>query len=335
MDEKTLRFCAKYPFTQEAAEKVLKDFNLDEIDDKFIEKTEHRIEAALKDSDEPKKHRRMIEDAWEETLLQETVSYPLTKITTALTNDRYISRKVAGNEASKTRHYLEMENSKKKRRIAEETLPIEKTGNQEKPYKIALKNYLDVKPKEDRYKLVNMPIEDGYIYLEEDDVTKLVSEHVYRSILNTEKPEKPPEELENLSNEVKKYRADTYTSEDYGKPEIKAFPPCMKKIYNNLQAGKDVGHQARFVLATFMVNIGMKIEEMLKPFRGQSKFDEEKTRYYLRHAKGKEGGGTEYNAPSCDKIESYGLCAKECNTSHPLSYYKYRKKKMNEEEEEE
>lgn len=334
MDEETLRFCAKYPFTEEAGEEVLKDFNLDNLNDEFLEKTEHRIEAALKDSDDPKKHRRMIEDAWENTLIQEIVSYPLTKITAALSSDRYISRKVAGNEAAKTQHYLEMEDSKTGREIAQEILPIEETESQEKPYRISVKDYLDRKPRGDQYKLVNMPLKKGFVYPEKDDLNKLTSQHVYRSIIDAEAPDNPPKELERLSNEVKKYRSDTYTSEDYGAPEIKAFPPCMKKIYNNLQAGKEVGHQPRFVLATFMVNIGMSIEQMLKPYRGQPNFDEEKTRYYLRHAKGEEGGGTEYNAPSCDKIKSYGLCVQDCNTSHPLSYYKYRKKKMKEEEEE-
>ncbi len=334
MDRKKLRFYAKYPFTEEASQRVLKDFDLDNVNDEFIEKTEHRIEAALKDQDEPRKHRKMIENAWEDTLIREIVSYPLTKITAAQTQSRYIQKKVAANESSNVKHYLQLEDKEKIHDIAREILELQETEESTKQYKIPLGNYLNKKPKDEKYKLVNMPVKDGYVYLDQDHLTDLISSHVYNSIANQEKLQNPPEKLKKLANEVKTYGEQTYTSTDYGETQIKAFPPCMKKIYNDLKTGKDVGHRARFVLATFMVNIGMKMEKMLEPFRGQENFDEEKTKYYLRHSAGKEGGGTEYNAPACDKMKSYGLCPSDCNTKHPLSYYKYRKKKMKEEEEE-
>ncbi len=328
MDEETLKLCAKYPFTEKAKE-ILKDFNLNKIGDEFIKEAERRIESALKNTDNPEKHLRMIRNAWKDTLIREIVSYPLTKIVAAQTNDRYIKQKIGKNEAEKTKHYLKLEKSSTIEEIAEETLEIEKTENENKPYKIPIHRYLNKKPRGKKYKLINQEIEKGHIYLNQEQLIELISSHVYHSIKNQEKPKELPEKIKELAEEIKKYRKTRYTTEpsDYGKTEIKAFPPCMKKIYDELSTGEDVGHQPRFVLATFMVNIGMSVDEMIKPFKGQPNFKEGKTRYHLEHASGKKGGGTRYKCPSCSKIKTYGLCVADCNVKHPLSYYKKQKKK--------
>jgi DNA primase large subunit len=50
--------------------------------------------------------------------------------------------------------------------------------------------------------------------------------------------------------------------------------------------------------------------------------------YQVEHISG--GGGTEYTPPSCMTMKTYGLCVNRdfyCkNVSHPLSYYRSRKK---------
>lgn len=331
MDKEELEYCAKYPFTQKASEKVLKNFNIDKIRTQYIEKAQNRLENALRDQDDPKKHRRMIENAktstnGEEFLEKEVVSYPLAKVTAALTNNRYIRKKVANNEAKKTKHYLDMADPNTVENIAKEALEIHLD---EDTYKIPVKNYLEKKPKKEEYKLVNMPLKKGYVHLTQNHLTELVAQYVYTDIMYQKAPKNPPIKLTNLSQDIKNKINTEHSTEDYGTPKKEAFPPCMDKIYQDLLAGKDVGHQARFVLATFMVNIGMEMDEMIKPYRGQPNFDEEKTKYFLRHAAGKEGTGTEYSAPSCDKLNSYRLCVSDCPTNHPLSYYKYQKKKMN------
>ncbi|MFW5902887.1 MAG: hypothetical protein ACOCTT_03295 [archaeon] len=330
MEKETLRFCAKYPFIEKARE-ILKDFNLNEIGDEFIEEAERRIESALKNTDNPEKHLRMIRNAWKDTLIREIVTYPLTKITAAQTGDRYIKQKIGKNEAKKTKHYLKLEKPEKIEEIAKEVFKLEETQNEDKPYKIPMHKYLNKKPRGKKHKLINQEIEEGKIYLDQEQLIELIASHVYHNIKNQEKPEELPEKIKELAREIKKYRKTRYTTEpsDYGETEIQAFPPCMKKIYDELSTGEDVGHQPRFVLATFMVNIGMNVEEMIKPFRGQSDFKEGKTRYHLEHAAGKKGGGTKYKCPSCSKIKTYGLCVANCNVKHPLSYYKKQKKTGN------
>ena len=331
-NKETLKFCAKYPFTERAKE-ILKDFNLDEIEDEFIKEAERRVKSALKNTDDPKKRLRMIRNAWEDTLIREVVTYPLTKIIAAKTNDHYIKQKTAANEAKKTRYYLKLEKPEKIEKIAKETLDIQKTDEEkDKSYKIPMQEYLEKQPQGKENKLINQELENGEIYLDKNQLSELIASHVYYTVKKQEEPGEIPERIKEAVEEVRKQRSSRYSADtikDYGKTEINSFPPCMKKIYDDLSSGKDVGHQPRFVLATFMVNINMDIEEMLEPFRGQEDFDEEKTRYHLEHAAGKKGGGTKYKCPACSKIKSYGLCVSDCNVKHPLAYYKKQKKKTN------
>jgi DNA primase large subunit len=57
-------------------------------------------------------------------------------------------------------------------------------------------------------------------------------------------------------------------------------------------------------------------------------FDAEKTMYQVSHITG--GGGTEYNAPACAAMRTNSLCIRPdalCErVSHPLGYYKLKKK---------
>jgi DNA primase large subunit len=57
-------------------------------------------------------------------------------------------------------------------------------------------------------------------------------------------------------------------------------------------------------------------------------FDVTKTQYQVEHISGR--GGTEYTAPSCAAMRTYGICVRSdtlCDKiNHPLNYYRIRKK---------
>ena len=62
-------------------------------------------------------------------------------------------------------------------------------------------------------------------------------------------------------------------------------------------------------------------------------FDVARTQYQVEHISGRGGAGTEYTAPSCAAMRTFGICVKSdllCEkVNHPLSYYKLRKKGRN------
>ena len=58
-------------------------------------------------------------------------------------------------------------------------------------------------------------------------------------------------------------------------------------------------------------------------------FDLSKTQYQVEHISGRSG--TEYTAPSCAAMRTFGLCIKSdgicARINHPLNYYRLKKKK--------
>lgn len=106
------------------------------------------------------------------------------------------------------------------------------------------------------------------------------------------------------------------------------WPPCMKKIIGEIQAGLSLSHQARFAITTFLNKIGWDEDKMLELYRNFPDFDEEKARYQIRHILGKISGKI-YEVPSCDTMNSYGLCVRHLDENkicgkvkHPMQYYR-------------
>jgi len=109
-----------------------------------------------------------------------------------------------------------------------------------------------------------------------------------------------------------------------GGPET--WPPCMKAIREKLLAGENVSHFANFALASFLVNIGLKPEEILKLYANRPDFNARVARYQVEHIAGLKGSRTKYMTPSCGTMKTNGLCVKNgelCGRiKNPLTYYR-------------
>jgi DNA primase large subunit len=105
-----------------------------------------------------------------------------------------------------------------------------------------------------------------------------------------------------------------------------AYPPCIRALYNILLSGQHVPHVGRFALTSFLLNIGMDVEGLIKLYTSISDFDEALTRYQVEHIAGQRGSGTKYTPPNCDSLKTYNLCLKPddlCRSvKHPLTYYR-------------
>ncbi len=103
--------------------------------------------------------------------------------------------------------------------------------------------------------------------------------------------------------------------------DIDKLPPCIKKIYFDLINGEKVPHMARFVIATFLINIGLEKEKIVDLFRNQENFNEKRTLYHIEYLMGEKGCGKRRMCPNCDKIKEYGLCFSDCGVKNPLVLY--------------
>jgi DNA primase large subunit len=105
-----------------------------------------------------------------------------------------------------------------------------------------------------------------------------------------------------------------------------AFPPCINYCLEGLMAGRRASHMERFALTTFLVNIGMPIEQMVSFYTEVTDFDESKTRYQIEHIAGLKGNRTKYTPPTCNTLRTHRVCRNPdriCDRiNHPLSYYR-------------
>ena len=135
---------------------------------------------------------------------------------------------------------------------------------------------------------------------------------------------KIPSEIKKAALNLKTALAGERTSIKIEQLEEAALPPCIKGMVAAMEAGL-ASHNAMFILATFLANLGLTLDDIVSVFSKSPKFDEEKTRYQLGFISGARSG-TEYTCPACVTIKSHGLCKAECKVKHPLQYYRQKAK---------
>ena len=176
------------------------------------------------------------------------------------------------------------------------------------------------------WKLVNRNLEKGYVELSREGFLRVIEE--FLRIRLAERIAIPPSiaQSSELSQHLAKLMAMSearFEKIDLGEFNAECLPPCMKKILSDLQAGLNVPHSARFAVTSFLLNIGLSVDEVIALFSSAPDFDVEKTRYQVEHIAGARG--TEYTAPACDTMLSYHNCYRNegCKgISHPISYYR-------------
>ncbi|MHA1298468.1 MAG: hypothetical protein ACTSO9_03390, partial [Candidatus Helarchaeota archaeon] len=212
--------------------------------------------------------------------------------------------------------------------------------------KLKFNNYLSVAPRDSNWKLINRRFEQSWVYLKKREIVRLVAEKVKRdlikkSISRGELPEIPnflEEKIKYLQNKAEKYRA-SISSKFTGKiiTSKETYPPCIRAILTKVKEGENLDHTSRLIFLFFLLSIGKSIEEIVNLFRAQPDFNEEKTTYYVEHAAGKRGSGTQYSSYGCAKISTYGLCRAEediwCRDEskkikNPLNYFQRKNWKI-------
>ena len=188
-----------------------------------------------------------------------------------------------------------------------------------------------------RWKLVNRDLRDGFVLLNRGEFLRLLQSAFYMKVrerLPLEVPAgirhavmKYTEEIKRVWERVKSeaFKRGSCGGEDMkGIMDVSCFPPCISRILSGLLAGENISHAGRFALTAFLLNIGMKPEEVMQLFKNAPDFNASRTKYQVEHIAGSKG--TKYISPSCDTLRTYGLCVKEedeiCKeVSHPLKYY--------------
>ena len=205
-------------------------------------------------------------------------------------------------------------------------------------YRIHFTDYLRLASelKGSKWRLVNRMLHEGFVMVSGNDLLQLFHEAFYdrvRENLPIEVPRDICDAVRKYTDEIRQVLS-VNTREDLSiacdEISQSAFPPCISYLLKRLMGGEEISHSARFALTSFLLNIGMRTEDIIRLYEKAPDFDAEKTRYQIEHIAGSRG--TKYTAPSCRTMRTYGICVRKndelCEkVAHPLGYYALAKEK--------
>jgi len=255
--------------------------------------------------------------------------------------------------------------------------PPEKFGNkilkdnrekQETNFTIYYIDYLKLASNlRDEYrKLAHNPLQNGYVYIQNRNLMRLIQEYVRNKILIEETVDKVSlksfldkvskiKEFKELYDQIlsiwEKKKEDfdfTFKIDISNKTDIlKLYPPCVIEILKKAEEGQNLVHHERLFIVWFLLALDYPVEKVVDVFSTLPDFDREKTNYQVEYAKKKK-----YTPYQCSTLQSISLCMKEkykdsklCSEGygygkpsekkklkHPLAYVRikqYRDKKGN------
>jgi len=265
---------------------------------------------------------------------------------TAATKDPFLKRRYALAEAKRAYNLLKQENKEKIMEIAKIfRWKIKESEKQDflketAKYDFAL-HFTDFLRNasgfhEKKWKLVNRLLQDGYVYVTKNEAARLIMEEIRSRIENKLEvkeltlPENITDRVMSLKQLFSKQRG-KFKLEEVPKEVVTAgFPPCIKSFHDSIMAGRHIPHIGRFALTSFLLNIGMTVQDVVDLFRTLSDFNERMTRYQVAHIAGGKGSRTKYIPPKCETLRTHGVCPgmdEICRkVRHPLAYYRRKLK---------
>lgn len=318
-----------YPFTEDAAGEVrAAGYSLDSLLGKTSFKAV-RSRAAQRVSEAMSGTISETATNTQAEQLTELLSYPLARILVSCLDDSILLRRYALAEAKLA--YKRMQEEKEDLAAIADDLGLHPQGPG--PYKIHFAEYIRAAHRmhSPKWKLTNRDLQQGYLTVTREELMRIMEEAAREKILKglpISVDEKTCAALQEyllpLKEQLDVIRARDRV--DLGAVNEGAFPPCIKKMLNDVAKGTNLAHSARFALVSFLLQINMTAEEVMTLFSTSPDFDEERTRYQVEHIAG--ATGTSYKPPACATMATYGNCPGEdelCRRiRHPLSYYERR-----------
>lgn len=303
-----LLFAAKYPFTKEAKE-YLASARIT-LSPSIIEKGEERARNALE-----KGIVLGIATNNEDVLSLSVASYAACRMIVSALKSRYYIKRYAVAEAKRAGKYIRAEKDGRNIGRIEEELGLHFFENKGRIF-LPVLEYLKYSPKSVDYKLVNRKLAKGLVELSRQEKFRLIEEAIRKNIESS----LPiiaafPKEVKEAAERVRKI----LPKEEFGERRVGAegFPPCIKKLLEDLRMSENLPHNARWALAVYLLSTGMRREEVVRIFSSAPDFKEETTLYQVEHIL-KKG----YSVPSCATFDSYGICVSNCGCRSPRNYRK-------------
>ncbi|MDV0446374.1 hypothetical protein MsAg5_02070 [Methanosarcinaceae archaeon Ag5] len=263
-------------------------------------------------------------------ILNELLSYPYARILVSCVGESALIRKYALSEAKAAYEVLRKMADKNPEFLLEAGEDFDITANDDGVrIHIYFSDYIrySLSLKDISWKLVNRRLENGFVTIHRDEFARLLQEAIRKKIEHSLPIPNIPDEIQeqcasyvaDLKQQYELKRKDMGET-DFGEVDFNIFPPCINKAITDVKSGVNLAHSMRFALVSFLLNIGMKADDVVQLFNISPDFSEEKTRYQVEHI-----AGNEYKTPACATMITYGNCVgkdKTCEKiNHPLGYY--------------
>jgi len=274
----------------------------------------------------------------EQDALMELLTYPIARIIASCTGDDFVIKRYALAEAHRARDLLEDSPTDTLSLISRELGLNWKQENSS--FTVDFIDYLKftsaLRSKETQ--LIGQELDNGRVRVDRPRLTRMLQEAlrmrierelplpVSQELLDTFKPH-----IQSVKEAADEHK-EKFKAQDLGRASVFRFPPCMKQLLARTQKGENLPHSGRFAIAAFLNNIGLDEDGIMRVFGLSPDFKMDLAKYQIEHITGKISG-TEYTAPGCAALKSYGLCPGEdslCKRdwmNHPLTYYRVKGKK--------
>jgi DNA primase large subunit len=256
----------------------------------------------------------------------ELFTYALARIIVSCMAERGVIERHARFEAIRASSYLKEEPPALRQFIAE------RIGLDPRTDRLTVVQFVELASslREAGWRLINRELQNGSVLLHEEEMDDILKERI-RSILVRQFPLPVPKTLCETIAPVLSGITSSYQEQilqQFGEVDEESFPPCIGALVKAITAGTNLPHQGRFAITAFLNAIGLTPHEIVELYCRAPDFNVEKTMYQVEHITGARG--TEYTAPSCATMRTYGFCVRKdslCeHVNHPLNYYLIRKK---------
>lgn len=320
----------KYPFLEEAGvyfkkrEMSLEDISQPDYID-VIERAKERVIQSIKSG----------EVSSEISKGQiELLSFPISLMLVKATNLDHLIPRYSLAESIRVEKLLKKEGEELVIHIFKNTLKIDLIPVDSKNsypifnYKIKIIDYLKraIHFHELQWKLVNRVVYQGNVYLTKNELIRLIRKEIENMIRERLKALPIPKLPPNLNKIVEIISAISPPPRKLiNMPKIipDNYPPCVKTALNMLKKGENLSHYGRFLLTTYLLNIGSSIEDILSLFSRSPDFNEKLSKYQIEHLSGIRGGHVKYITPQCRTLITHDFCfkTKDCKEIiNPLQF---------------
>ena len=314
-----LRFFAHFPFSAEARAWV-REQKL-QLDSAALEAGGERLKKAFSTGELPveavsldSEHRQQI------------LAYAASRLILAAWGNQWAARRMAVAESKRAHEYLKTSQDRRAdyaQKLADslglpfKPAPIDAAQGDEKneaAYILPFWHYLRFAPRDVHYKLVNMRLEKGMVRVSDHQRLRILEEAMRKRL------EEPIPPLKEAPVEVRGIisRLEVLLPRENLAPvkiEMKDFPPCIRKLIDDLRMSVNVPHLGRVALAIYLIKAGLPDEQIVQLFSTAPDYNADTTAYQVKYARQKG-----YSVPSCATMDTWGLCIAVCRCGSPVYY---------------